>query len=397
MPLLDDRGRLFGKLNLIDAAVAAVVLLLIPLGYAAYLLFQPPVPTVTAVTPKEIKVAAAKGAYLDVQGTNLRPYFRAFMNKNSAEYLFATPDHAQVRLAEMPPGDYELILFDEAQEVARGQHITILPPEKVVVPDDPLATVVVVGSFNRIEDKDVAEIRKGAKLLAVLDSTVPVNEWLEVMAVQPPRPATIALAENNPVAVQVAGRKQVVAAVRLQGRLPGKELMFKDKRVVVGAELEVPIAVAPEPPPAGAPPAPPPAPDAPRKTRPLTFVVQKVYPDNPAPIDIRIRSVVRPEVLALAQRDLAAPPRDLFGTLTPRIQSLRVERELVGETKNDLREGRINVIEAVFRLPATRTADGWSFENRPVRPGIDIQIETATYQLIGNVLTLEPRSESGRD
>ena len=38
MPLIDDSGRLFGKINLIDAAVGVVTLLLIPLGYSARVL-----------------------------------------------------------------------------------------------------------------------------------------------------------------------------------------------------------------------------------------------------------------------------------------------------------------------------------------------------------------------
>ena len=44
MALIDEQGRLFGKVNLIDALVALVALLLIPLAYGAFLLFRAPVP-----------------------------------------------------------------------------------------------------------------------------------------------------------------------------------------------------------------------------------------------------------------------------------------------------------------------------------------------------------------
>ena len=51
MPIVDEHGRLFGRLNLLDAIVAVLVLGLIPLGYAAYALFRTPLPVLTRVEP----------------------------------------------------------------------------------------------------------------------------------------------------------------------------------------------------------------------------------------------------------------------------------------------------------------------------------------------------------
>ena len=48
MAILDERGRLFGKINLIDLALILLVVVTIPLGYAAYLLFRTPPPRITS-------------------------------------------------------------------------------------------------------------------------------------------------------------------------------------------------------------------------------------------------------------------------------------------------------------------------------------------------------------
>ena len=49
MALIDERGRLFGRINLIDLAVIVFVAVLIPLGYGAYLVFRAPAPHITGM------------------------------------------------------------------------------------------------------------------------------------------------------------------------------------------------------------------------------------------------------------------------------------------------------------------------------------------------------------
>ena len=55
MTIVDERGRLFGRFNLIDAAVVLVVVVLVPLVYAAYLLFRPPAMKILSVNPARIE------------------------------------------------------------------------------------------------------------------------------------------------------------------------------------------------------------------------------------------------------------------------------------------------------------------------------------------------------
>ena len=54
MAVIDDRGRLFGKVNFIDALVGVLVLGLIPLAYGAFLLFRVPAPKITSLSPTEV-------------------------------------------------------------------------------------------------------------------------------------------------------------------------------------------------------------------------------------------------------------------------------------------------------------------------------------------------------
>ena len=42
MSLVDDRGRVGGSINLIDAIVVVLIVVLVPLAYGAYLLFRTP-------------------------------------------------------------------------------------------------------------------------------------------------------------------------------------------------------------------------------------------------------------------------------------------------------------------------------------------------------------------
>ena len=139
MPLIDNRGRLFGRLNIIDAALVAFVLVLVPVGYTASRLFRVPRPEIASVEP----VAQAVGSSwrVRVQGRNFRPYLTAYVSPTGHPFsmLIAqpTPFECKVRLetptileVELPAvleGQYDLYLFDETQEVARRTAAFVVP------------------------------------------------------------------------------------------------------------------------------------------------------------------------------------------------------------------------------------------------------------------------------
>ncbi len=134
MALIDDRGRVFGKINLIDAIVVALVLGLIPVAYAAYRLFRVPIPVVSAVTPSQ--VIEGKTATLQITGADLRPFLRAtFGIYSSPGFLVQSPTQAEIKVpATLPAGAHDLVLYDEGQELVRVPGALTVAPLAVTGP-----------------------------------------------------------------------------------------------------------------------------------------------------------------------------------------------------------------------------------------------------------------------
>jgi len=133
MAILDDRGRLFGKINLIDAAVVLFALGLVPLGYLSWGFFRTPPPVMTGITPSVVH--AGGGERIVLHGQHLRPYLRAFVGNNPADYLFESPERAEIRLPALGVGGFDVAIFDGAAELARF-------PNAVTVSADQLELLV---------------------------------------------------------------------------------------------------------------------------------------------------------------------------------------------------------------------------------------------------------------
>ena len=195
MPVIDDRGRLFGKLNLIDVITVAVVLGLIPLAYGAFLLFRVPIPIITSIEPAQ--VTQGDSATLKLTGSGFRPFLVArFGVVESYGFLVQSPTIAEVKVPDIPAGNYDFVLYDQARELVRmpgavtvnAIRVPSAPgpsaPARWIRPAPPIPPPVmqlkVIGEFVGMS-RDVAElIRGGLKL------SEPVDErW-------PPRPAMAA-------------------------------------------------------------------------------------------------------------------------------------------------------------------------------------------------------------
>lgn len=129
MTLIDSNGRVFGRFNLVDAAVGAFILLLLPIGYATFLLFRPSRPIIESVTRVEVtkeerRVASGSllTAKLKVKGSGFNPLLRAAIGSTSAMgFVFETPNSADVLVGLVPAGKHDLVLYDGVQEVARAR------------------------------------------------------------------------------------------------------------------------------------------------------------------------------------------------------------------------------------------------------------------------------------
>ena len=75
MALIDDQARVAGRWNVIDAAVVLLIVVMIPVGYGAYVLFRKPDPVVIAIEPRTVPVTAP--SLITVTGHNLRAFLRA--------------------------------------------------------------------------------------------------------------------------------------------------------------------------------------------------------------------------------------------------------------------------------------------------------------------------------
>lgn len=128
MSIIDDRGRLFGRLNIVDATIVAFAIVLVPLAYGTYLLFRPAQPRIDSVAPSDITVAerrigngSALTAKFKIRGSGFTPLLRAKIgNADALGLVFESPNSADVLVGPVPPGKHDLILVDGVQEVARA-------------------------------------------------------------------------------------------------------------------------------------------------------------------------------------------------------------------------------------------------------------------------------------
>jgi hypothetical protein len=123
------------RLNLFDAAVAAFVIVLIPVAYGTYKLFRTPHPIITSVKrveiTKEERRIGGPGlvAKMKVRGSGLRPLLRASIDETPAiGFVFENPNSADLLLGSVPPGPHDLILYDGVQEVARAPRAVAIDP-----------------------------------------------------------------------------------------------------------------------------------------------------------------------------------------------------------------------------------------------------------------------------
>jgi hypothetical protein len=142
MPLIDARGRIFGRLNVIDASLVAFVLLLLPIGFTAARLFRLRTPVIDKVEPAEQPVG--RDRRISIHGHDLRPFLRAFVAPTGKPFSLIdrvreggegvvsveTPEDMEVVLPDIAEGSYDLYLYDESREVAHriGAFVLKTPP-----------------------------------------------------------------------------------------------------------------------------------------------------------------------------------------------------------------------------------------------------------------------------
>ncbi len=158
MSIVDERGRLFGRFNLLDAVLLVLFAGLVPLGYAAYALFREQPPRLVSVTPD--RAPQSSELTLTLKGENLRPYMRVSAGTHQAQgFVFKDTTEIEAPFLDLPAGVYDIVLYDQAQERVR------LPKALTVAPSElPPTEIVAVGSFGNLDAAGAAKLTAGTEL-----------------------------------------------------------------------------------------------------------------------------------------------------------------------------------------------------------------------------------------
>jgi hypothetical protein len=205
MSIVDDRGRVAGRANLVDALVAAIVLLLTPLAFGSYLLFRTPPATLTAINPP--RLYQGSNLRVEVRGENLRPFMRVTFNAiQGRTFMLGSPRWAMVDLLDLDPGTYDVELFDSMQELSK------LPKALTILPLAPVPTVQmdVNGAFTGIPAGMTASFTVGEKF-------PPNGDAAEVLSVGRLVPAYIRLrAGNDMLRLPLSDQRELPATLRVK-------------------------------------------------------------------------------------------------------------------------------------------------------------------------------------
>ncbi len=342
MAIVDQQGRLFGRLNLLDAIVALLVLGLIPLSYGAYLLFRTPLPVLTRVTPAELTIGPKMR--FSVHGQDLKPYLRISIGATQGQsFLFKDTTEAEIEVRGMAPGVYDVVLYDHAQERSRLPKALTIHPS--ALPD---AQVIVAGMFGNLKPEQVSGLAVGLVIDGV-GQVVAVGKAVPHVARIFSSPQYVEVPVPNALMVPVIMR--MGCWVRAEQGQP--ECVANS----VGLHPLGPLGLLFLPTPMGT----------------LPFQVGQVRGIQPlVSLDITVRFTGALEALAqlkVGDRDLGEVPNELSigGTVT-------------GVT------GGGSSRDARLTVQGQQGTSGWIYANSPLRIGSSFTLRTPGYQLTGTVV-----------
>ncbi|HUK35191.1 MAG TPA: DUF4330 family protein [Vicinamibacterales bacterium] len=205
MAVVDDRGRIGGKVNLIDAVVAVVILGLIPVAFGAYLLFRTPAPRLLAVSPSTVHEGI--NLRVTITGENLRPFMRVSFNGIQGQsFLIGNTTFALVDLPELKPGNYDVGLWDYRQLLSTlPKALTILP-----LAPTPTMEMLVNGSFKGLSADRMNALKAG-------ESFPPGGAAATVVSIGQSVPSALQVrAGASLLTVPISGKTDLKAQLRVQ-------------------------------------------------------------------------------------------------------------------------------------------------------------------------------------
>jgi len=334
MSVIDKEGRLFGRFNLVDATVVVFIALLLPIGYATYLLFRPERPRIDSVTRVELgneerRVSSGSilTAKLKVKGSGFNPLLRAKIDSTDAIGLvFETPNSVDVIVGIVPPGKHDLVLLDGVQEVARAAGAV-----EIQASDGPS-----VRAFGWLTDLPPAEAQKLTEGYAT-DPTIPGA--FKIVALGPVRPARARVTVGTATAdLPLPGKNERAAEIVVRCDWPSSQTCTVDGQRLTQLP---PITIL--------------------LPGPLRFEIEEIAPsDEPTPATARVR-VSSVDGMKVGDRDAT-----------------------VGSRAAEITAINGNVV--TLKLGAQPSREGWRYRGGLLTPGGTIAFQTDRYTVNGTVI-----------
>ena len=246
--MIDRRGRLFGLINIVDAAVLAALAIAIGVGIVAFRSMTLPPPRIDELTPAVVSDAAA---IVEIHGAYLPPFARVVLSEAGRPPTVSATEPAAVRAAvplearvqtvgatvmrvKLPPlteGRYDVYFFDADHQIA------LLPAAltmKMAVPRH--AEIEVLARFH-VYDDQIWTVTGTDRLLW----TAPGDETLADREGRTPDAARV---------IEVRRGAEVDEVQMRLAKYPGEDPMFflgrRRSRRIVDVRLRVPaLEVAP--------------------------------------------------------------------------------------------------------------------------------------------------------
>lgn len=343
MAIVDERGRLFGRLNVFDAIVAVLVVWMIPIAYGSYVLFRTPLPTLTAVEPATIVYGT--NMKIRVRGTHFVPYLRVSVGKyQGMTFKFNDTTDAEVDLLDVPAGTYDVVLYDNSQERGRLHNGLTIAPSAL-----PEAKLIAVGTFGNLTADQAAAIKAGAVIegIGAIERVGQPRQQVQRVFVRP-----------GSVEVPVAGAQMVSAVVRISCFVRSAQ----GAPECVGGGFSV---------------------------QPTTLLFFDM-PFGKVPFQIdQVRSVQPLQQVRVTVR-FSGEPRVLAQIKSGDLDFGDVRNELsatatvvnTGSVSGSSRDTELNV-------QAQQGADSWLYANAPLRVGAPFILRNQSYEVHGTVLGVE--------
>jgi hypothetical protein len=347
MAIIDEHGRLFGRWNLLDVALLVLIAGLIPLGYAAYILFREQPPRLLSVTPNSI--VQAPEFRLTIQGENLRPYMRVSVGtQQGREFHFKNTEVAEVPFSFMAAGVYDVVLFDEAQERSRLTNALTITPSGL-----PATEVVAIGAFGNLDAAGASKLVAGTELPGAG----------RILAVGRPRPdVTKVFSGPILIGVPIPNALRLPAAVLFKCYLRSQQgtpyCVVDDTTIAPPLILKLSTPLGPTP-----------------------FQVEQVrspIPMEAQPVEIRLTG--SPSLLSLVN----VGDTDLNATANELALLARVDR--VGPVRTHSPSSAEVEVRLSAQLQATEA--GWLYNSAPLRAGSPITFRTPGYEASGVVISV---------